>query len=397
MSDMQDIIVIGAGLMGAAATRHLAKNFPELAVTVIGTAEPENHKTHTGVFASHYDQGRITRVLDRSPIWGHLAYKAIQRYPTIEAESGIRFHHRVGCLRVHDTDAAVREVQAVAEQYPAEFDVLATDAAHERFPYFRFAGPVTAFAETGESGYVNPRQLVAAQLAAAQKHGAKLVREQVADVDIHADYLRLTTTTGNTFQARKILLTTGGFTNLLLRDPLVLNVIAHNILLAEIPPSEIERLADMPALITGCDNPAIPSLYMLPPVPYPDGKTYIKLGGSFHGAGRREPYISGRDDLTAWFQSDGDPTIGALLKEQLHTLLPNLEVLSYRQKPCVLTMTEHGNPYIGRLGTQVYITTGGNGASAKSSDEIGRMGAMFCATGKWASELDQDAFALSWD
>ncbi|MEL7433849.1 MAG: FAD-dependent oxidoreductase [Chloroflexota bacterium] len=392
---MQDIIIIGAGLMGAAATRHLATEFPDLAITVIGTAEPTDHKNHDGVFASHYDQGRITRVLDRSLIWGHMAKAAIDRYATIEAQSGITFHHRAGCLRVHDTETAVQEIHDVAQHYETTFDVLDTPSAHEKFPYFHFAGDVTAFDETGASGYVNPRQLVQAQLTAAQKHGATLIREQVTGFTVDSDAVTVTTTE-NHYQARKILLTAGGFTNLLLDKKLDLKMIAHNILLAELPESETDRLATMPALITSCDNPAIPSLYVLPPIPYPDGKSYIKLGGSFYGAGVGEPYIHTRDELTTWFQSDGNAEVGALLKEQLHTLMPDLNVLSYHLKPCVLTMTAHGNPYIGKLHDRVYVTTGGNGAAAKSSDEIGRMGAMFCATDTWQSALTQSDFAPQW-
>lgn len=389
---MYDIIVIGAGLMGAAATRHLAKTFPELRIAVIGSAEPENRKAHMGVFASHYDQGRITRVLDRSPIWAHLALESIKRYAEIEAESGIVFHHAVGCLRVHDTQAAIDDVQAVAATYETTFDTLDTDATHERFPYFHFASTMTAFAETGQSGYINPRQLVDAQLAAAQKNGATLLREQVTHFSEASNYVQVVTLEA-AYQARKILVTAGGFTNLLLETPLQLEMIAHNILLAELPQSEVQRLAKMPALITSCESPAIPALYMLPPIPYPDGKTYIKLGGGFHGEGMGEHKLTTRTEFVEWFQSDGRADIGAMLKEKLHTLIPRLQVTRYDQKPCVLTMTDHGQPYIGKLSDGVYVTTGGNGSSAKSSDEIGRMGALLCATDAWHSPLKMDEFA----
>jgi len=56
------IAVIGRGLIGSAAARHLAK--AGHAVTLIGPDEPADRKAHRGVFASHYDEGRITRALD---------------------------------------------------------------------------------------------------------------------------------------------------------------------------------------------------------------------------------------------------------------------------------------------------------------------------------------------
>ncbi len=53
------IAVIGRGLWGAAATRHLAMAGAD--VTLIGPSEPDDKHAHTGVFGSHYDEGRITR------------------------------------------------------------------------------------------------------------------------------------------------------------------------------------------------------------------------------------------------------------------------------------------------------------------------------------------------
>lgn len=60
-----DVVVIGRGLIGSATARHLVKN-GEL-VCLIGPGEPVNHRTLTGVFGSHYDSGRIVRVLQLHP------------------------------------------------------------------------------------------------------------------------------------------------------------------------------------------------------------------------------------------------------------------------------------------------------------------------------------------
>ena len=77
-----DFAVIGKGLIGSAALRHLTINFPEGKVCMVGPDEPKDRKSHDGVFARHYDQGRITRVLDPSPLWGQLARESIAQYPT---------------------------------------------------------------------------------------------------------------------------------------------------------------------------------------------------------------------------------------------------------------------------------------------------------------------------
>ena len=45
-----DIAVIGKGLIGSAAARHLAVSFHDLKVCVIGPDEPQIRKAHDGVF-----------------------------------------------------------------------------------------------------------------------------------------------------------------------------------------------------------------------------------------------------------------------------------------------------------------------------------------------------------
>src|SRR5215207_8952651 len=62
MQQTFDIGVIGNGMMGAAATRYLSTTGQH--IVAIGPGEPEDWQSHQGVFASHYDQGRITRIID---------------------------------------------------------------------------------------------------------------------------------------------------------------------------------------------------------------------------------------------------------------------------------------------------------------------------------------------
>jgi glycine/D-amino acid oxidase-like deaminating enzyme len=56
-----DYIVVGKGLMGAAAAQHLSVH--SSSIVLIGPDEPPNWASHVGVFGSHYDEGR--RVLSR--------------------------------------------------------------------------------------------------------------------------------------------------------------------------------------------------------------------------------------------------------------------------------------------------------------------------------------------
>ncbi len=388
---MYDIAVIGIGLIGSAALRHLSEDFPHLRVCGIGPAEPADRKLHRGVFASHYDQGRITRVLDPSPLWGQLARESIAQYPKIEAAGGIQFHHRVGCLRATDLPENTALLDACAERFAPPHRRLDAEGCRAAHPYLRFSDEFIAWDETGEAGYINPRQLAAAQLQAAVDNGAHLIRAVVDSLTVKSDSVSIGTGCGETVSARKVLLSAGGYSNTLLDAKLDLRTKGHTILLAEVGVGEIERLRAMPAIISSFANPSVASLYMLPPVPYPDGKTYIKLGPSGHPA---EPFFDVRHDpdaLLDWFHSDGLAEVAADMRDALHAMLPGLQTQSCHSVPCLITNTAHGKPYIDALDDgRVYVTTGGNGLAAKSSDAIGRLGARLCATGEWQSDLNRE-------
>ncbi len=387
-----DVAVIGKGLIGSAAIRHLAGNFPQLKICVIGPDEPENRRTHDGVFASHYDQGRITRVLDPSPLWGQLARESIAQYPIIEAASGIQFHHRVGCLRATDIPEHIEQVDDCALRFRPPHRRLDASSCREAYPYLSFSDAFVAWYEGGAAGYINPRSLIAAQLKIAEDKGATVFRDIVRRIHRVGDCHEIHSREGKARRARKILLTAGGYSNTLLDKKLRLRTKSHTILLAEVPPAEVNRLKTMPSIISSFDHPLVDSLYVLPPVPYPDGKTYIKLGGS----GWNEVLLDATDndlELLDWFHSDGGQDIADSLKTALHKMIPGLIALSYHSVPCLITNSAHGNPYVDVLQDgSLYAATAGNGMGAKSSDEIGRIGAMLCATDNWHSELDKDEF-----
>jgi sarcosine oxidase len=99
MTQHFDIAVIGNGMIGAAATRYLSAAGHK--VVAIGPSEPVDWQTHAGVFASHYDQGRITRIIDPDPIWAQLGARSLAAYAEIEQKSGITFHYRSGGVWIY--------------------------------------------------------------------------------------------------------------------------------------------------------------------------------------------------------------------------------------------------------------------------------------------------------
>jgi sarcosine oxidase len=100
--------------------------------------------------------------------------------------------------------------------------------------------------------------------------------------------------------------------------------------------------------------------------------------------------------MLEWFHSPGNPAEIAALQSALLDLLPGLEVLSWASKPCMNTYTPHDRPFVDQLGDGMFVCTGGCGSAAKSSDEIGRMGALLTQHGRWAYDLPASAFRAEW-
>ena len=93
---MYKIAVIGRGLIGSAAGRHLSMISDGIAV--IGPNEPEDPVKHEGVFASHYDEGRMVRFVDPQISWSITAKRSIERFLQLQMDSGINFFTTSGYL-----------------------------------------------------------------------------------------------------------------------------------------------------------------------------------------------------------------------------------------------------------------------------------------------------------
>lgn len=391
---MFDYAVIGKGLIGTSAVRSLMSVSNNVAI--IGPDEPADLATHDGIFASHYDQGRITRVLDESWIWATLAQRSMQAYGDIERESGIQFHHPVGAMRVgHDTPAHrsyINNNRQVGTQLGATFQDYDTQHLKNDFPYFRFSSKAIALHETGGAGFINPRALIQAQLNIAAARGATILRSIVKDLRVEGDRCCLHTQDGQTYEARKVLITTGAFTNFfaLIGRSLAWNVVAESILLAEPTEDSLERIRTMPSLMYRVpvdghpDTPQYWPAYLVPPTPYPDGCTYLKMGIG----NQRDRVFTTLDDINHWFKAGPSETTHDHLLSVLRQIMPDLDIRSTQAHPCALTFTATHHPYIDVVYPQtVFMAVGGCGYAGKSAVEIGRMGAQLMVHEHWTEAI----------
>lgn len=361
------IAVIGAGMFGAAAAKYLAQDGQD--VTLIGPGEPADKAAHEGLFGSHYDEGRITRGLDPWPFWSRVSRASIARYREIEAASGIAFFNEVGSLMAGpEGSAQILRLQSVAERDGVACDSYRGADLARAFPFFTFPDTTLALHEPRLAGHINPRALVRAQIALARKAGARVVEEEVTGLDdTEQGVTAVTPTQRLTFD--RVLLATGGFSRLLTGDALPLQVFARTAALFRVEPEEAARLREMPTLIYLGPNGEDP--YLLPPIRYPDGHLYLKMGGD-----RVDRDLPDRAALTDWFRSGGDADVAGMLEAMLMERMPELKISARDRMACVTTYTPDNIPHLTALSDRVHTVIGGGGRGAKNSDEVGRLGAM---------------------
>lgn len=374
-------------MWGASAARHLADK--GLSIGVIGAAEPDDHARHQGVFASHYDMGRITRRLDPKPDWCRFATRAMARYPELEKASGKQFHHAVGCVLAGGTEGAhsgyINDTIAAAEARHISHERLSGAALADRFPYFSFPSNITALVEYGGAGYVNPRTFVASEIALATARGVTFIKNQAAEIDADGT---VTCIDGTRFEADQVIVAGGAFTGAagLLPEPVPLTTYARTIALFRVTETEAATLANMPSLIYVAADGSF-DIYLLPPIRYPDGSLYIKIGGD-----PIDVKLESQARLIEWFNGNGDANVVAHLTDVLHKVMPDLTYESIQSKSCATCYTPSGNPLIYRQSDRVTVLAGGNGAGAKGADEIGRLGALMALGENLANEDYEGGF-----
>lgn len=404
MPDSVDVMVVGLGPIGAGALRRVAA--AGASCIGIGQAEPPSFPHHAGVFASHYDSGRVTRHVDARFEWAELARRAIAEYAAIESISGIAFHHPSAVLYATDDRTTVDAIDRVVQGLVAHG--IAVERRHDPGDD-RVALPdgVTVFREGAPAGHVDPRRMIAAQLAVAERAGAHIVRAVVTG--LHHDGHRWVASLddGRSIAADRVVVAGGPHTDELLgtlRPSLPatpeLSVRGETVVTAVLDGDEQERLAGLPAVLSPVDHPSVADVYLVPPTPYPDGTVRLKLGATRHAPFRLDDGAS----RTAWMRGERHALELDDLRRLTEALVPGLRADRWETKPCLLTDTPSDLPYIDHpyrghpadhLAESLVIAAGCNGYAAKSGDAIGAVAAELLLAGRWVDTvLDRGSFEL---
>lgn len=263
---------------------------------------------------------------------------------------------------------------------------------------------VRALYQATKAGHISPRCMVDAQLTICARHGVHIFSQYALSVStlngLKKALIKLSD--GKEIVTSEVLVATGAFTSPLLTNnvPLPLEVQGRTVVFADVtdlmsakPELELDRL---PSVIkatvrnkeTQRDGRLRYDLYCLPPAKY-GNKWLIKIGtGDFPN------YLTTQDEISAWFKGPASAPDVERLTQDLYDLYPCLSVCELSTVNCVLTHTPHGYPIIDWVSKDniIAVAVGGNGAAAKSADEIGRLAACFIC-GCPDLSYDMSAFA----
>ena len=268
--------------------------------------------------------------------------------------------------------------------------LLTSGDLHKAFPKLQFpAGMVGQVESETTAGVLNPRLFVEAELTVALNQGATAIPERVVAIEPGRTSVEITTTTGNRYEADKVLVAAGAWSHFLLKRPVQIILEAVAVVMAEVPASEAFAF---PSLIYNRipTDPSAAAGYLMSAVDYPDGKFYVKGGWYWSST-----VVETEAELNAYFRSAITRNSGKPDRELFTEIVPSLQqAKSWSYKPCVHMRTPTHLPYIDEIEPdRIYVAFGGNGLAAKCGDEIGRLGAELTASGSWQDdELTADDF-----
>ena len=366
-----EYIVVGNGMFGSAAARYLSQESKDVAV--IGPGEPKDELTHDGVYASHYDERRLVRLLGRSKIGSDIGRMAMDNYRMLEEKSGILFYEPVGCLIVNSDDVQDNNLELPRELVHTLKIVHTLYKEGDRswrktFPDLNFPETHWIIHEPDPAGMIDPRAMLRAQNVIAKQQGAIVIPEIVINVEENGNFVQIETRAGERYRAGKVLVTVGSFTNCfnLFLHKLPLQAETEIIVLGRVSSTEAKRLSGMPAISYFIDDPVLQDIYMAPPVRYADGNFYIKMGANT----TTDYHPNSLTEIQDWFRNGESDVCLVDLERVMRAILPKVKFLSFQTKRCILTRTANKYPIIDQITDRSYVASGAHGSGAKSSDTM---------------------------
>jgi sarcosine oxidase len=349
-----EVIVIGAGVMGAASAWALARRGVQ--VTLLEQFTPGH-----ALGASH-GRARIFRLAYPEQLYVRLAQAAHPLWREVEDETGTALLSLTGAVD-HGDPPVLAALSAALHEAGEQTDLLPGMAAEEHWPGLRFDGPVLYHPTAGR---IDADAAVTALVAAASTRGADVRYGLAVDrlepvsghrVDVHTSEGRLS--------AASVVLAAGGWTTRLMAG------------LPSVRLPALRLTQEQPAVFAPLEpNLTWPSFIHHPlsntPAPHPIGGVYgmggvegVKIG--FHGVGPVvDPDDRARDAATP------DPGALAALQTYAREWLPGVDAATAAAQTCTYNSTLDSDFVLDRVDA-ITVAAGFSGHGFKFAPAIGEL------------------------
>ena len=356
------VCVVGKGLFGVAAGRHLARS--GFATIVVGPDEPADRARFDGPFGAHHDEARVLVARGDEDEVG-LTWATIAGMEELESATGAQFMTPGGVVE--------------ASPGGAEPSRLIDSVVRLREGYF-------VVEESAPQGWFNPRAYIRAALDDARTHGTSVVAAAVREIRDDGTHFTVAHSTG-TVECDRVVVAAGAWSNRFLEPPLELRLKQEYVVFAEMAAGDAAAVQMRPVVVHGPVG-ELEDVYVLPPTLYPDGRWYVKLG-----ANTRHDQAVDATAIDEWYRSgDSDAALEDLCAG-FAALLPKLPVTRFHTDRCVITYSDHGRPYIDEIiPGRLYVACAGNGHGASFADGVGSHIAKLATNTPWA--IAREAFTV---
>lgn len=361
-----DVIVVGAGLMGAATAWSAAR--AGFGVRVLEQFESGHSR------GSSHGSARIVRRAYGETFYTRLSGRAFELWRELEDDSGTRLLRILGGLDF-GSGRDVRAVAAGLAEVGADHEVLSAAEAEAKWPGMRFDGEVVYHAEAGT---LDPDRTVTAMLDGARRRGAQVSHgAPVRSVRPDADSAQVELADGSTLTARVVVVAAGAWAESLLAG------------LVTLPTLRVtqQQYFHFPRL-----EPAA--------APWPsvihqaDGHGWYNLAGGRDGGAGDDRKVAEHDfgKRTSGDGRDGvvDPESRARVIEYVRRWLPGLDPRPSSEGTCLYTTTPSEDFIVDRVGPLV-VCSPCSGHGAKFAPLIGEL----CAGLVSGAAAVPDRFRLS--
>ncbi|MEW9873269.1 FAD-dependent oxidoreductase [Arthrobacter sp. HS15c] len=364
MTDSSDYVVVGAGMAGAATAWQLAARGHQ--VTILERNVPASHD------ASSHGSARIFRYAYPDPFYTHAVQESKALWDVLALNSGSELITPAGAADF-GSERNPRLLAGVLAGAGIKHELLSAAEASARWPRIAFDTEVLWHPD---AGVIDAETAVNAMVEQAVRHGARLVTGwQLQRVDKTAAGYRLTSATGETFDAGNVVISAGGWLPGLLGE-----LSLPSGFLAGLPEITVRQEQAFHFRYKDDDAGAVPD-GSWPTFIHKreDIQVYGLPGGRDAGfAGQKVAEYNGGRFLRSAAEQTGevDPANRRRVVDYVRRFLPGLDPEPYAETTCLFTNTPNEDFVIDRV-RNLTILSPCSGHGAKFAPLIGR----------WAADL----------